>query len=143
MKQKNGSTSLFLIELVLVILIFSLCAAVTMKAFATAKMMTQASDELSSAVTAAQSAAECYKASNGNLAAAAEILNGTVKGQEMTVYYSSDWLPAGENADYMLLLSQAENGKASISVYSCSAGADSPPHSSIFDLTVKAVTLDE
>ena len=79
MKQKNGSTSLFLIELVLVILIFSLCAAVTMKAFATAKMMTQTSDELSNAVTAAQSAAECYKAFEGNLVSAAEILNGTVK----------------------------------------------------------------
>ncbi len=60
-------SGLFLIEMVLVNLFFSICAAVSMRVFAAALQTADRSRYLSAAVLAAESAAECWKSSKGDL----------------------------------------------------------------------------
>lgn len=60
-ERSGGRSSLFLMELMLAILIFSLCAAVCMKMFARARTDTDYSENLTRAVTLGQSACELYK----------------------------------------------------------------------------------
>lgn len=61
-------------ELLIAILVFSFTTAICMRIFVHAKLTADYAGNLSIAVTAAQNAAECYKASGGNLIRAAEIL---------------------------------------------------------------------
>ena len=75
--SKNG---LFLMELMAVIVVFALCAAVCLSVFSRAKQTSQQSARLTGAVLAVQSQAECFKA-----------------GLDLpqTQYFSDDWgLPA-------------------------------------------------
>lgn len=108
MRSGRSKTTLFLIELIVAVGVFSLCAAVCLSLFASAKRMTAESAALNSAALSAQSAAECFKAESGDLARCAAILgaetaeNGTV----LRVYYDERWQAAGASrAAYVLTLS--------------------------------------
>ena len=75
MKHKFASKSaLFLMELLIAILVFSFTTAICMRIFVHAKLTADYAGNLSIAVTTAQNAAECYKASGGNLTKTAEFL---------------------------------------------------------------------
>lgn len=65
-------------ELLIAILVFSFTTAICMRIFVHAKLTADYAGNLSIAVTAAQNAAECYKASGGNLIRTADILNAYV-----------------------------------------------------------------
>lgn len=72
--RERSKTSLFLMELILMTLFFSLSAAVCMRVFAYAGQTSEYSGNLSEASLLAQSAAECYKSAGGDLDGAAETL---------------------------------------------------------------------
>ena len=92
MKRSNSNSSLFLIELVIVILLFSICSAVSMRMFVTSRQLVQRSNALSSGVLTAQSAAECYKAYKGELNKVSERLDGkTEGGSKVLVGYDAQW----------------------------------------------------
>ena len=144
--RERSKTSLFLMELVLMILFFAVSAAVCMRVFAAAQLRSDRSSDLSNASLQAQSAAECWKRTEGDAAATAALLGGTETDSGMTLYLDGHWQPCTEaEADYMLQLA-ADGADAEICVlhvdhyndvlgYIRSAAAGD----AIFALTVKAV----
>jgi hypothetical protein len=113
MRSVSSRTALFLMELTLVILFFALSAAVGMQVFAAAKSSADGSRDLSAAVLAAESAAECWKASGGDLGACAELMGAEARDGVLTQSFGGDWQRSGE--EYTLTLSP-EGATASIKV---------------------------
>lgn len=136
MKHSTTNSSLFLIELVIVILLFSICAAISMRMFATSKQITMESDALSYGALTAQSAAECYKAAGGDLEKMAEIYGGKIDGDTLYAYFDSSWTMTDNNVVYVVYVQARDKGYADITVLNTSS-ADTDKY--IFALTVKAV----
>ena len=114
-------TNLFLLELILVILFFSLCAAVCTGVFAAAKQTADRSRDLGSAVLLAESAAECFKASSGDLDACAAYLGAARDGDTVTQTFNKDWQPAQAGAAFTLRL-RADETEALIRVNDAAGG---------------------
>ena len=93
MNNRSGSKStLFLMEQLIVILIFSFCAAVCVKIFVVSYIMVSESNDMTNALRIAQSGAECYKAYSGDAEQAAKALGGgTAKDNAILVYYDKNW----------------------------------------------------
>lgn len=110
--HKTGSGSghaLFLIEQLIVIAVFAVCAAVCVKIFTESFIIADTSADMNNAVLAAESGAECFKAVPGDIAASAELLGGAVDGGDAVVYYDGDWRVSGEpDALYILRLSPTQ-----------------------------------
>ena len=98
MAQRSKST-LFLIEQLIVIAVFAICAAACISIFTAAYFYTNDSAAAGNAIIKAESAAEIFKATGGDVAAVADILRGTavqpaaVSGEAdaVTVYFNSEW----------------------------------------------------
>lgn len=67
-------SGLFLIELILALLFFSVTSAVCMQIFGTSAVMVEQKEDRDAAVDASVNAAECLKAAGGDLAGAAKLL---------------------------------------------------------------------
>lgn len=91
-------SGLFAIELLIAVGIFSLCAAICVGLFVRAEVMSQDAADLNRAVSAARSAAECYKAVGGDLDRTAELTGGRVEKGRLVLAYDQDWQPLGECA---------------------------------------------
>ncbi|MEA4823912.1 MAG: hypothetical protein VB111_07360 [Clostridiaceae bacterium] len=94
MTNKRAGPSLFLMELIFSILVFSLCAGVCLTAFLKADRMSRDARDLNGAVLAAQTLAESFKA-EGN--AAFEDLGCRKTGEDTyEIAYDANWLPTTE-----------------------------------------------
>jgi len=109
MTQRSKST-LFLIEQLIVIAVFAICAAACISILTAAYFYTKDSAAASNAIVKAESGAEIFKASGGDLSVVAEMLDATAaqgnrQGAFLTVYYDDSW-QAGEEwgASYKLNL---------------------------------------
>lgn len=106
-KHSRSKSGLFLMELVIVILFFSISAAVCMRIFSTAKIKSDNSRDISNASVATQSCAESFKVYGDNPKMIAQAMEGTVLGEnEVVVYYNADWAKtySKESAKYTLKL---------------------------------------
>jgi len=107
MTHRSKST-LFLIEQLIVVAVFALCAVACISILTSAYFTANDTQATSHAVLKAESAAEVFKATNGDIEAIARILGGTsgtsadgVSG--VAVYYDSSWQVSSEdNASYQL-----------------------------------------
>ncbi len=136
MRGNSPKTSLFLTELIIMILFFSVSAAVCMRLFASAHTMSKDSRDLSSAVMEAQSAAECFKSAGGDISGSASILGASVTDSGFVINYDSDWIKTdGGDFEYYLAL-EASGSYANICVY------ENNSEDPIFELTVKAVSYE-
>jgi len=89
MRKKTSKSSLFLIELMIAVLFFALCAGVCLSMFAAAHQMSVGSSELTHALNAVQQGAECIKEDKDLIT---ELLQGTeLEENTYVVYYDSDW----------------------------------------------------
>lgn len=114
-------TNLFLLELVLDLLLFAVCATVCVGLVLYAKSISRDSRMLTEAVYIAQDAAERYRA-----------------GLDLTQYYTASGTPvdAANNADYTVQWAETAAHRATVSVYALED--DSVP---VYELTVaKGVT---
>lgn len=102
-------------ELILVILCFAVSAAVCLRVFVSAKLTADRSRDLSAAVLAAENAAECWKASAGDLEACAAFLGAGNNGDTLIQTFDGDWRVTDGAAKYRLYL-KAQNAQASITV---------------------------
>lgn len=107
--MKAGDTSkssLFLMEMVIALLFFSICSAICIRVFAAAYKDTSYSRNLSSASFLCQSAAEVYKACGGDIKKAAEVLDGIYEMGKAKIYYDRDWNTTREkdNAEFVLFI---------------------------------------
>ncbi len=130
MNERSG-LPLLLTELTVMLLVFALCAAVCLSLFASARETSQTSGELGAAALWAQSAAEVWSASGGDVTAAAAALGADENGSGFTLALSRDWQPAADG-EYTLTL--AADG---VDAYICVADTDGE----IFSLPAKAVRL--
>lgn len=113
--MKNSSrTTLFLMEQLIVILIFAICAAVCVKIFVGSYTMVSDSRDKKNSLIVAESGAECYKALGGDADKIAMYLDGTATGSDedgvITVYYNKSWQACeGADADYLMQISSRES----------------------------------
>lgn len=136
MRTRGSRTSLFLMELLLVLLFFSIASAVCVRVFTAAKLKSEASANLTAATFAAQSAAESWKSVDGNLEATAKSLSGKASQNRLLVAYDAQWKPCNKNAaEFVLTLDKegslgriAVTGKDEKEIYTlsvrCLGGAD-------------------
>lgn len=144
MSNRNASRStLFLMELVMVVFMFALCGAVCLGLFATSQKMTDESDSLNHAVAISRTAAGCYKAADGDLRETLHLMSvpGTLTDTgSAAVYYDAAWSPVAAPAEKGFCLeiqsisdSAAALQAADITVYD----ADREP---VFHIQVKKAT---
>ena len=134
-KQHSSKSTLFLMELVVVIFFFSICAAICVNVFGSAQMMAKDSYNLSNAVMTARSAASCYKAADGDLAQTAALLDGVQDAAQCLVYYDGQWQQTEEPVQdgfTVQIEAPKKRGEAVIVVQDCKRDT------AIFELPVKA-----
>jgi len=132
--RTRSKTSLFLMEIVLMLLFFSLSAAVCMQVFAFAQTTADYSRNLSRASFEAQSVAECYKAVAGDLEQMARILDADMqKDNTVILCYDTDWNSCTLFEATFLLTAREVDGLGEITVQKNGEG------SPLFTLAVKAV----
>ncbi len=113
---RTNRSGLFLIEMVIVILFFSITAAICVRLFAAAATTSRNSAELSAATLACESAAETIHACDGNAEEFSAALGAEQSGNSYAVCYDKEREPvtagSGEKAVYTLAIvpSAAENG---------------------------------
>ena len=115
-------SSLFLMELMLAILLFSIAAAICVQVFVKSHMISEQSTNLNYAVLASTSVAEIFRSSDNSF----EILSKEYPLSESDdhktyIYYDNNWLPtAAENSCYTLLVEYTQESEflvAGISAY--------------------------
>ena len=102
MSSRSKST-LFLMEQIVVIAVFAICAAVCVKILVVSYIMTVDAVDTRNALLAAESAAESHKAFAGDVERIADILSGSSGGDTVRVFYDSYWQPGGEYGAYFVL----------------------------------------
>ena len=127
--MNKSKTPLFLTEALIMLLVFSLIAAVCMQLFAAAREECRQSRDLTRAAAWAAAAADCYQASGGELDRTCVLLGGAEEDGRLQLGFDRSWEPGGE--EYLLTLTP-EAGRAEISV--TRAGEV------LFTLETKAVT---
>ena len=135
-KQHAPKATLFLMELVIVIFFFSICAAICVNMFGSAQQMADDSENLSRAVVEARSAASCYKAADGDLEKTARLLDGVQLDDSAAVYFDEAWnkIADSENAQFAVQLKQREHpGEADVYILHLNKASDN----TIFSIPVK------
>lgn len=135
-KQHAPKATLFLMELVIVIFFFSICAAICVNMFGSAQQMADDSENLSRAVVEARSAASCYKAADGDLEKTARLLDGVQLDDSAAVYFDEAWnkIADSENAQFAVQLKQREHpGEADVYILHLNKASDNI----IFSIPVK------
>ena len=97
--------ALFLIEQLIVILIFALCAAICVSIFADSYLMAGHTNDMNYGMIMAESGAEAFKAVGDDTEGLARLLNGTDYGDAVQVYYCSNWrITTASSAAYIMYL---------------------------------------
>ena len=124
MRKTNSRSALFLGEVVLAMLIFSLSSAVCVGLLFRAYSISEASNDLNQAVFCAQSAAEVFK-SQPDLEKAALLLGGDIRSGQCVIYYNDNWhKTTGQDAVYTLLIIPSYSADAAYATISIGKGAD-------------------
>ena len=90
--NKRSKSSLFLMELIIVLMFFALSAAICMKVFSSAKVKTELSRDMTNASFAAESIAEAWKADKLDGTDFTSIYpDATEHDGVITVFYDKDW----------------------------------------------------
>jgi len=103
----RSKSSLFLIEQLIVIAVFAICAAVCVRIFVESYIISSAGADINNALLVVKSGAESFKAASGDMDAAAELLGVNLNRQDSLwfAYYDNEWRPSGaDDAMYMLYL---------------------------------------
>ena len=108
MNYRSKST-LFLMEQLIVVAIFAICAAACVRILTESYFMATETRQMNNAIRAAENGAECFKAVLGDVTRTAEILGGRYESIDgagaAVVYYDRDWRTCAESdAHYILRL---------------------------------------
>lgn len=104
--KASSKSGLFLIELIIVILFFSIASAVCVQLFVRSHLISTQSEELTQSVNVSQSAAACIQQTKGDIDRTASLLGGVVESDKVVVYYDKDWnVCEGSEAAYRMELS--------------------------------------
>ena len=102
----RSRSTLFLMEQIIVITIFAICAAVCVKILVVSFLMTVDAVDTKNALLAVESAAESHKAFAGDNSSIARILGGHYNDYGVIVYFNCDWqsIDIAEDASFVLHL---------------------------------------
>ena len=91
----RSKSSLFLIEQLIVIAVFAVCAAVCVKIFAESYLLSGAGADINNALLVAKNGAESFKAASGDMDAVALLLDVNLIRSDKTLfaYYDKAWRP--------------------------------------------------
>ncbi len=122
--RPRSKGSIMLLELILCMLIFSLCAAASVSIFAKARVESNEARALSVASLKAQSAAEAFKAAKGSVSEAAELVGGYCPGNfHFVQHFDDEWNEVSSNTDNVLTLcvvgTDEETGLVSADISVC------------------------
>jgi len=142
MNNRSKST-LFLIEQLIVIAIFALCAAACARILAAAYLSARDARDLSNALRRAENCAESFKATGGDYVQISDIFGGAIGvidgAQAVFVYYDNDWTVCAEDgASYRLILKAG--GPAGLDAHLREGGisVERLPGDELFAITVAA-----
>ena len=103
----RSKSTLFLIEQLIVIAVFAICATACIRIVTNAYFFAKDSRDVSNALIVAQSGADSFKAVSGDFEKAAELLGGTVwhkpNPDTLVVYYDDRWQVSGEDSAFYIL----------------------------------------
>ena len=99
--RKNSSSSLFLMELIIAILFFSLASTVCIQLFVKAHLLTEKSVNINQSILWTQNLAEGFLNSNGDLAGMKELFDekSELGEDHISLYFDSDWKPVAAGTD--------------------------------------------
>lgn len=99
--RKNSSSSLFLMELIIAILFFSLASTVCIQLFVKAHLLTEESVNLNQSILWTQNLAEGFLNSNGDLAGMKELFDekSELGEDHISLCFDSDWNPVAAGTD--------------------------------------------
>ena len=139
MSGHDSRSGLFLMEMITVILLFSICAAICVSAFAKARVTADNSRTLNDAVIQASNTAEAYKAADGDLQKTAELINGAADSSMIAAEADTSGKEKLKVSyeDMTVVLEKKDDGLADVTVYGPgSAGASDKE--TIFAMHVRA-----
>lgn len=92
-KFEKSKSSLFLMEMIITILLFSVCGAICMRLFAASNTLSRQTKELNKAVAVAQGFAEVMRGTDGTLQSIMEEYPNSVSGSDgyFEVFYDKDF----------------------------------------------------
>ena len=143
MNNNSSRSGLFLMELIVSILFFSLAGAICVKLFVGSHLLSQHTVELNHSLEWCQNTAESFYGCQGDETVMNEILQGDLSSDEeestITVYLDQDFQPVSQAdaCSYVLYASITKNSpllSCSVSVWK--GDTVSSASSSIYDLTV-------
>ena len=106
---KHAHSSLFLMEMMVVILFFSLTSAICVNLFAQSYQTAKHSEELTNGVLQAESAAELYKSAAGDLLQTADLLTAQWdEDKGLRAVYDASWQPVQQDGTYQLTMSEVQ-----------------------------------
>ena len=116
--MKHSRSSLFLMEMIIAILFFSLASAVCIQLFARSHLLSTQTVNKNHAVIWAQNLAESYLATEGDLTAMEELFSPSdVSGDTaLTLYFDSQWnlCASGDNAVFIAELEHTPEAREGI-----------------------------
>ncbi len=135
-QSQHAKSSLFLMEMMVVILFFALTSAICVHLFVQSYQTAKHSEALANGVLQAESAAEVYKSTAGDLEQTAVLLNADwAEEKGLMLAYDAHWQPAEEGRmAYTLTMSESDEAVVPTAEVLISA-ADG---SEIYRLSVKA-----
>lgn len=150
MNNNSSRSGLFLMELIVSILFFSLAGAICVKLFVGSHLLSQKSVELNHSLEWCQNTAEIFYGCQGDETAMNEILQGDLSSGEkestITVYLDQDFQPVSQAdaSSYVLYASITKSSPLlSCSVSVRKGDAAFSASSSIYDLTVTLFSQKE
>lgn len=99
--RKNSSSSLFLMELIIAILFFSLASTVCIQLFVKAHLLTEKSVNINHSILWTQNLAESFLNSEGDLSQMKELFDtkSELGEDHISLYFDNDWNPIAAGAD--------------------------------------------
>lgn len=128
--MRHSKSSLFLMELIISLLFFSMASAVCVQLFSKSHMLSRSTVNENHSITVLQNMAETWFSADGDLKATADLLDNAIlssDGSSLFLLYDKDWEPVDCN-----LLDTA----GTISIESASSGDLTPPVTFIAELQV-------
>lgn len=132
--KRTSKSGLFLLELVLGILFFSLASAVCVSLFVNARLTSARSRDLTEAMLQAQTVAESYRSVDGDMERLAQLLDAQQQEDALCLFYDKDWNPASDSsyARYTLWIRSEDHGHLDSAEILVTKG-----ESDLFSLSVK------
>jgi Tfp pilus assembly protein PilV len=103
--KNRSSAGLFLMEIIIALLFFSICSAICVNLFAKSALLARTAGSTEDAVLLAENAAAAYKSSGGDAVQTASILGGSASSGSVSVSYGEDRSVSASDAVYSLVIS--------------------------------------